>query len=205
MEQAAPLLLGGKGIHPWPARPGSAEIPGATGTAAAATTRPRRTHAAAGTGHPAATADCSNCEYSRRWHGNVLLTGETQAECLRPTEASCVHVQSPVVLQAPRRYPRLPEAAVPEQDTERWECHWQAELPSDRLSPGLTAHPKRGQCLWNRLKSREQTASHDHLLQLFPTEARRSHAAVSEATWLQEGFWLRRALQVPGKGRAGRA
>lgn len=42
MEQAAPLLLGGKAIQPWPARPGSAEIPGATGTAAAAAAKDPR-------------------------------------------------------------------------------------------------------------------------------------------------------------------
>uniref|UniRef100_A0A8C8E6C7 Uncharacterized protein n=1 Tax=Otus sunia TaxID=257818 RepID=A0A8C8E6C7_9STRI len=55
---------------------------------------------------------------------------------------------------------------TPEQDTERGECHWQAELPRDGASPGLTTHPKAGKCLWNWLKSQEQTASHGHLSQL---------------------------------------
>lgn len=96
MQQVAPLPLGGKGIHCWPARPDSAEIPDATGTAAAAT-RLRRTHAAAGTGHPAGD-DCFNCEYSHRWHENILLMVETQAKCRCPTEASCVHVQRQLLL-----------------------------------------------------------------------------------------------------------
>lgn len=65
MEQVAPLPLRGKGIHRWPAREDSAEIPDATGTAAAAATRLQKTDTAAGTGHPPAD-DCFNCPYSHR-------------------------------------------------------------------------------------------------------------------------------------------
>lgn len=71
-----------------------------------------------------------------------------QSVAARPTQAVFMSRGSfccPVVLQPPRHYRGLPEAGMCKQDTERWEGHWQAELPSDSVSPGLTAHLKVGE------------------------------------------------------------
>lgn len=96
----------------------------------------------------------------------------------------------PVVLQPPRCYPGLPEAGVPEQDAERWECHWQAELLSDGASPGLTARPKPGEMSLGLAEVTRASSKARPPRAGVATKARRSHPAVSEATWLMEGFWL---------------
>lgn len=84
----------------------------------------------------------------------------------------------PVVLQPPRCYPGLPEAGVPEQDTEQWECQCQAELPSDGMSPGLTAHPKPGEMSLELAKVTRANSKPRPPLAAVPTEARSSHPAV---------------------------